>query len=93
MDPVSDQLGSPSRVGCHHRRFERHGLEHGIWCSFVIRRLNEEVERVVQADDIFDVTGEAAEGCQTTRAGVVRQRVLELAVSRDDNEQVGKPLQ
>ena len=53
--PSLDELRGAAGVGGDDRRFERHRFEHRVRRALVIRRLHEQIERVMHRDDVGDV--------------------------------------
>jgi hypothetical protein len=76
---VADQLGGPSNVGRNDRGLERHRFEHGIRTSFPIRRLDEDIEGVVEGNHIGPLAKQATTGLELTTLNEILQRFTPTA--------------
>ncbi len=91
--PLPDDFRGAAGAGRDDRGLERHRLEHRVRRALVVRRLHEQVERVVQVGDVGAMAEQAARFCRGRAVAPGRASAVEqAAVAGNDQLAVGDAL-
>ena len=91
VDAVVDQFRRATGIGGDDRRLERHGFEHRVGRALVVRRLHEQVERVIRRPHVVGMPNQRAALRQPKRLDLRVERVTLAAIADDEQPGVGPP--